>query len=361
MIEDVFIIDATVHAHNLHPDNWVGPQAHDLVDIVTEAHQSWQPQSLVLPKDVFLGGCSAEVLAWTCFTETPIDFAGHHHIPLYSWFKDGAVSKEKNRELAERWPDRFAIYVGVDPTADLDDAIRSMEQQVEEVPDAIGLKLYPTQINPLREFNMGDQDKAFPLYERARELGLKVIAAHKAMPYGPVPANPFGMDDMEVAATHFPDLNFEFIHAGWSFVEETAHAIGRYPNVYANLEFTSLFLNASPQLFEDILAQFMFWGGPEKIFWSAGCMYVHPLPPLERFWDFQFSQATLDKWRIPQITREDKTMILGQSYADMIGLDIEETKKKIADDAFSTFLREHGQQPPNTAWIKDAKTQGLVA
>ena len=41
---------------------------------------------------------------------------------------------------------------------------------------------------------------------------------------------------MSTGAIHFPDLNFEIVHSGLAFVEETAHAIARSHNVYANLE-----------------------------------------------------------------------------------------------------------------------------
>lgn len=38
---------------------------------------------------------------------------------------------------------------------------------------------------------MDDPEVAFPVFERARQLGIKVIAVHKALPLGPVELRQF--------------------------------------------------------------------------------------------------------------------------------------------------------------------------
>src|SRR3546814_6907342 len=51
---------------------------------------------------------------------------------------------------------------------------------------------------------MDDPEVAFPLFERAQALGIKVIAIHKAVPLGPVPMEHYRVDDIDRALTAFP-------------------------------------------------------------------------------------------------------------------------------------------------------------
>lgn len=105
------------------------------------------------------------------------------------------------------------------------------------------------------------------LIERAAALGLRTIAIHKALPNGSVPLDSYRIgEDFEQAADAFPDMTFEIIHAGMAFIEETAMAVGRFPNVYANLETTTAMLRQAPGRFEKALATLMQWGGPGKFF-----------------------------------------------------------------------------------------------
>ena len=72
----------------------------------------------------------------------------------------------------------------------------------------------------------------------AEQLGVKVVAVHKSIPMGNAPTAPFRPDDIESPAADFPDLNFEIVHGGFTFVEETAFQLARFPNIYVNLEAT---------------------------------------------------------------------------------------------------------------------------
>jgi uncharacterized protein len=163
--------------------------------------------------------------------------------------------------------------------------------------------------------------------------------------------NPYKVDDIDGAAIHFPDLNFEIIHSGLAFVDETCHALARFPNVYANLEITSLLMFHGPGMFNEILAQFIFWGGPDKIIYSDGTLFCHSQPLLQKFWDLEIPEELLHKYNLRQLTKEDKALILGGNYARIVGLDVEKAKKKIANDEFARERRETGLQLPYSNWL----------
>jgi predicted TIM-barrel fold metal-dependent hydrolase len=350
MIESAFVIDAVAHSPNFTKENCRNRSAYELIALIEGLHRYWNPEGYRLPDDHFLVDVDVETIARTLFLESPTDMAVHHHLPLYSWFHDGNVSQEKNAEIARRWPHRIVSYVGLDPTTGPDRCIDSLERQLEDIPGAVGIKFYPHQVEPWRTFTM-DEESLFPLYRRALELGIKTIAVHKASPLGPVPMNPYRIDDAEGAAYVFPQLNFEIVHSGLAFLEETAQAIARFPNVYANIETTAQLTYFAPGRFEEVLAELLLWGGHEKILYSASLPYGHPRPQIEAIWDLSLSAEVLDRYRLEQIAPAQKEGILGGNYARMMGIDIEAAKAAIAADEFSQELADReGYQEPWSNW-----------
>lgn len=355
MIDGYFVINAVAHAYNLEPANIKSKAGAAVRDMLYGFHAAWSPPDAVLTHDEFTSDWTVDAMAQALFVESDVDLAATHTLRLDSFFHDGLAARSKTVEALKKYPDRFVGYVGVDPTAGLDVCLRELDEQVHELPQAVGLKMYPAQVEPDRSWRLDDPDLAFPLIERAAEHGLKTIAIHKAAPLGPVPLNPYRIDDIDGAAGRFPELNFEIIHAGVAFTEETALALARFPNVFANLEVTSLLLLKAPGVFEQIIAQFMLWGGSDKIIFSDGSMFVHSQPFLERFVDFQFSEATLAATGLAPLTREDKAKILGGNYARIIGLDVDVARSNIADDPFSR-ARAAGKPAPYSAWKTEFAT-----
>jgi len=208
-----------------------------------------------------------------------------------------------------------------------------------------GLKLYPTSWRGevVDSWRMDDPKIAFPLFERAAELGISTIGVHKAIPLGPAPTGAsFHPGDVEGAAEHFPELNFEIVHGGSAFCEETAWLLGRYPNIYINMESLNIILANQPKTFARIVLGLMHVGGDpvlDRMFWATGTMQYHPRPCLEAFENFEFPEEIIDDYglfgRISQITAEGRAKILGKNVAAYRGWDIEALKQGISGDEFS--------------------------
>ncbi len=356
MIDDYFVINAVAHAYNLEPANVRNRSGQLLSDMLWGLHESWSPPHARMTFEEFTSDWTVDALAQALFVESDVDIASTHTLRLDSYLDDGLAAREKTVEAATKYPERFIAYVGVDPTAGLDTCLRDLDEQMAELPQAVGLKMYPAQVEPNRSWRLDDPDLAFPIIERAIEHGLKTVAIHKAAPLGPVPMNPYQIDDVDGAAGRYPEMNFEIIHAGLAFTRETSLALARFPNVYANLEVTSLLLLKAPQRFEDVLADFILWGGPDKILFSDGAMFAHTQPFLEAFTKFQFSEKTCEGMGVELLTREDKAKILGLNYARVVDLDVEAAKAKIAEDQFSMVRRTAPRPEPYAAWKKEFAT-----
>jgi len=356
MIKDVFVVDAAAHSYNLGEDNYaVGRYSQAVVDAFYGAHYNLSPVGYRLPREHFTRDWTVAETAKMLYVESDYDYACHHVIPINA-FKDGGVSIQKAREIRARWPNRFQVYAGVDPIFP-DQALDSLDEQVEEL-NPIGLKLYPNSYSAdgVVGWHMDDPEIAFPIFERALYLGLKAVAIHKAIPLGPVPMDHYRMDDIDAAAAAFPDLQFEVVHGGFAFIEETAFQLARFPNVWVNLETTSNLAVAKPGAFERVIAGLITHAGEgalDRLMWASGATVLHAEPPLRWFWErFQFSPEMREREGLPEITEEIKRKILGLNYLRMHGLDVKALAKSIEGDEFAVKRAKGKPEPYATTYSK---------
>jgi predicted TIM-barrel fold metal-dependent hydrolase len=352
--DDVFIIDPVVHALNLDRSNIASKYGEQLHAMSYGLHTMMSPPDRQCPQDVYMVDMDPHILMRTMLEESRTDLVGTHTLRLDTWFADGFAAEWKTVEMCKAHPQRCLGYIGLDPTQEKQAVLDDLDRQCDDLPGAIGVKLYPHQMDPYRRWLTND-DTVLALIERAQTRGLKSIAIHKALPNGSVPLAPYRIgEDFEQAADAFPAMNFEIIHSGMAFVEETAMAIGRFPNVYANLETTTALLWQAPGRFEAALALLMQWGGVEKLFWSTGCTVIHPQHVLELFWNFRFSAETMHRHGVPQLERPIKELLLGGNYARAMGLEIDEYRKSQANDDFAK-ARASGLKPAWSIWQDAAR------
>lgn len=66
-----------------------------------------------------------------------------------------------------------------------------------------------------RPITGGVGDLVYPILERAPHHGV-VVAIHKTIPLGPVPMEPFRVDDLDAAFIAYPDLPIAIGHGGFA-------------------------------------------------------------------------------------------------------------------------------------------------
>ncbi len=351
MIDGLNVIDAVIHAYNMDEKNFANRFAKPLCDLVYDSVIASALPGYAPTKKQFYRDWSIEETVDQVFVESDTDLAVYHALPIYS-FHDGLCSFEKGVEAKERWPNRMITYCGVDPLIGAA-ALDELERQVE-ILKPVGLKLYPNSWvgQEIQGWKMDDPEVAFPLFERAQELGIKVVAIHKALPLGPVAIDHYRVSDIDRACMAFPDLNFEIIHGGMAFAEETAWQLARFPNVYVNLEITCALAATRPAAFQHIMASLVGPGGPnaiDRILWGTGAMAFHPQPLLEAFvHKFAFPDELVSGAGLPQIDRAAKKKILFDNYARMTGLDLESRIAATKDDEFAKRRRAGVAAPFST-------------
>lgn len=132
-----------------------------------------------------------------------------------------------NEQIAElcQMSKRFIGFASVDPHNKK--AVDELEHAVKEL-GLRGLKLSP----PTQEFFPNDQERAYPIYEKAQYLGIPVIF-HAGMSWEPDIKLKYGHPMyLEDVAHDFPELNIVIAHFAWPWVLEAVMLALKYPNVY---------------------------------------------------------------------------------------------------------------------------------
>jgi predicted TIM-barrel fold metal-dependent hydrolase len=356
-LEETFVYDSITHAYNMAPSNYRNRRHAEGIVGMLAGNTDIGPAEYHLSQEGFVRDWGVEETANMLFRESQTDMATFQPVPMYA-FHDGLVANEKAAEAVDRWPERFRAYAAVDPLRD------GWEETLEDQADAfdpLGVKLYPSHWGEdhYEGWSMSDPEVAFPVFEKAVDMGIERIDIHKAIPFGPVPRSDYHPGDVDVAAESFPDIDFSIVHAGVAFAEETAWQLARFPNVYANLEGLFPLLVANERRFANVLAELLSLTGElgvEKLFYSSGAMSVHPRPQLEAFADFQFPEEVRETMagtsEIPRLTDEHKRKILGENYAEFIGLDIDAARSRLENDEF-TREREGLAAPYSTTAAAD--------
>ena len=190
-------------------------------------------------------------------------------LPLTDLFRDGLSPWEECAELARRNPDRTMFWGSVNPLEGRR-ALDLMERQVGEF-GAKAFKFYNVRYDYGRPFpwRMDDPQVAFPVFEKAQELGVNLIGVHKGVPLGPQPIEATQTWDMDGAAANFPDINFVIFHVGLPFIDEVCWQLIRHPNLYASIAATINFVVRAPRQFAETLGKLLFWCGEDKIIYGS--------------------------------------------------------------------------------------------
>jgi len=343
MIGEYFVVDAVTHAFDAREVNTKGRYGRLVLESIYQNQWKMASDPYRLSRGRFFQRMSAEALASAMFVESATDIACFHPIPAWGMFEDLSPASVA-LEIRSSFPHRMLLYGAVSPLEGakaIDDLVRQKEEWKID-----GLKLYPVDIidGKSTTLRLNSERVMYPVLEKCRELGIFTIAVHKSLPVGTAPMDAFRPDDVEYAADDFPDLNFEIVHGGYTFLEETAFQLARFDNIYVNLESTIAMIVRRPHQFARILGELLLWGGPERIFWGTGAT-PHPAPLIEAFAAFEMPEELQEGYGYPPLTEETKTDIFSRNYARVHEIDLDERRAACSDDELARRRRAGGATP----------------
>ncbi|MET0451854.1 MAG: amidohydrolase family protein [Mycobacterium sp.] len=328
MRDGMFVFDNVIHMYDNKPDN-LNPSgqltARNLIGMGELFSNKQYPAN-----DHFLDEeLSVEEAGRILFEESDTDIAMAQTVPLFGWWKDGFSPARRQWALKEAYPDRVLFCGGVDPLYQgIDGAISEMTRQTEEW-GAVSFKFYQAHDHSL-SWRIDDRQIAYPLWEKALELGINNVQFHKGVPFGTERMEHMHPTDLQQAALDFPELNFIIHHLGDPYIDESISIAARNSNVWLAL---SAWINIYPIMPREALKRLgkaMMYVGPDRLLWgSEAFVWPNVQGYIELFTDLEMPENLQQDYGFPPITREDKRKILGENYAGMLGIDVGQTLKAI--------------------------------
>ncbi|MCU1491981.1 MAG: Amidohydrolase 2 [Acidimicrobiaceae bacterium] len=211
-------------------------------------------------------------------------------------------------------PDRFIGFASVNP------AFRGPRVAVEELERAVvelglsGVKLYPM----YQHWAPNDRDLAFPLYDKAQELGIPVMihqAGSTRIDAKLELGRPALLDDI---GRHFRDLKVIIAHCGIPWQDEALFLLTKHPNFYTELSYLIATLTRRD------LFLFLYRCEPAfvplaKVFFGSdypGFLY-DPVLLLDKLGTVNEEATPLG---LPPINDEKIAGLMGDNFAAVIGL-----------------------------------------
>ncbi len=192
---------------------------------------------------------------------------------------------------------------------------------------------------------LDDQKVAFPMYEKARKLGVKNLCIHKGLAVIWFDDRFCRLHDLEPAVLANPDLNFIIYHSGYPWIDDLVNitrwkrnpALNVANNVYAELGSTfALTVTGAPTEAAHVLGKLVTYMGSDRILWGTDSVWWgSPQWQIDAFRRFQIPEDIQKGYGYKPVTDKDKELILGLNAARVYGIDVETTMKQLAKDEIS--------------------------
>jgi predicted TIM-barrel fold metal-dependent hydrolase len=222
-----------------------------------------------------------------------------------------------------------------------------------------------------------DDDAGLALIEKARKLGIKNVAVHKGLSFGPRSYEHSTCVDVGRVAKRYPDVNFLIYHSG--FVTEKAEgaydpqrtdgidalctslqANGVKPgsNVYAELGSTWRFLMRDPDSAAHGLGKLFKYVGETNVVWGTDSIwYGSPQDQIQAFRTFQISDELVAKYGYPKITPALRAKVFGGNALRVYKVPDDVLKRHLPSDRVSTDRIAYRERADPTFLTHGPKTR----
>ena len=262
---------------------------------------------------------------------------------------------------------RALLHGGVMPN--LPGALDYMDILASEF-DIVAWKLYPQ----WGEGGVGyfvDGETARPFIEKARELGIRTVCAHRGLPLPFCEYQYSSPRDMGAAAAMYPDMTFICYHSGFEpgkeegpydpGVEQGVNRLikshedaGFKPNegnVYAELGSLWRGVMSAPDQAAHVVGKLLKYFGEDRICWGSDTIwYGSPQDQIQAFRTFQISDEFRERYGYPQLTARARAKIFGLNAARVYRVDVDEVAKLAREDTVAAWKANY-RNDPNPAFL----------
>jgi uncharacterized protein len=244
-------------------------------------------------------------------------------------------------------------------------------EDMERLATQFGIKAWKTytQWGPDGRGFYLDDEPGLRMIEEARRLGVRNIAIHKGLPFGPRSYEHSTCADVGRVAKRYPDVNFLIYHSG--FVTDKgegpydpartdgidalvtsmrAAGLGHRSNVYAELGSTWRFLMRDPDMAAHAMGKLLAHLGEDNILWGTDSIwYGSPQDQIQAFRAFQISPEFRERFGYPEITPGMRAKVFGLNALRIYPVPRDVLDRHLAGDAVAR-LREDYRNAPDPAF-----------
>ena len=222
-----------------------------------------------------------------------------------------------------------------------------------------------------------DDDVGIAFIEKARKLGVRNIAIHKGLAFGPRSYEHSTCADVGRVAKRFPDVKFLIYHSGFAqdkpegpydakrtdgidalITSLQQNGVKPGSNVYAELGSTWRFLMRDPDAAAHALGKLLRHVGEDNVLWGTDSIwYGSPQDQIQAFRAFQIAPAFRDRYGYPEITPALRAKVFGQNALKIYPVAPDVLQKHLPKDAVSTKRAEYRERPDPTFATYGPKTR----
>jgi predicted TIM-barrel fold metal-dependent hydrolase len=261
------------------------------------------------------------------------------------------------RELVDKFAGTGRLLNHTVVHADVPEEIEAMAEWRERC-NPIGWKVYTPGRRGAEGLEHGwmlDDDRfGLPFLERAQNLGVPLVCAHKGISQMVDNGSP---RDIGPAARAFPGMKLVVYHSGYElplhnappegvYGEETAHlgvnrlihsaqlaGIGKGGNIYPELGTTWFSLIRRPIEAAHVLGKLIAYFGEDNVIWGTdSTWYGSAQPIVDAFRVFQIPDWMCERYGYSPLTAEVKEKILSLNAARVYGIDLAAAKRAAQTD-----------------------------
>jgi len=323
--EDIFVIDGHTHFWDGSPANQKNIHGKQFIECFYAYHSNLSPPAEKWPLEKF-EKYDAKTMHDDLFINGYDDMAILQPTYLTDFYNNGFNTTERNSALKKSHPERFILNGAFDPR-DGNKGLEELHAKAEKY-KLQGVKLYTAEWRGESKGYRLDDKKTYKFLEAAQKLGIKNIHVHKGPTIIPLNKDAFDVGDVDDVATAFQDLNFIVEHCGLPRLDDFCWIATQETNVYAGIAVALPFIHSRPAYFAHVMAELLFWIGPDKILYGSDYGIWTPKWLIDKFMEFEIPEE-MTKETGSVLTLENKKKILGLNAARIYNVDIEAQKNKI--------------------------------
>ena len=210
-----------------------------------------------------------------------------------------------------------------------------------------------------------DDEPGIRMIEKARKLGIRNIAIHKGLSFGPKSYEHSTCVDIGRVAKRYPDVNFLIYHSG--FVQNKAegaydakradgidalvtslleNGVKPNSNVYGELGSTWRLAMRDPDTAAHVIGKLVKYCGENNVLWGTDSIwYGSPQDQIQAFRTFQISPELRDKHGYAEITPGLRAKIFGLNALKIYPVAADVVKKHARQDRVALQRLEYRERP----------------